>query len=80
MNKMSAATATIPSCGEKRWQCVSGAVDFSNPVSEARGFLQSTLKVCRVLPVGLTAEAAARTLRLETALPAAARWTLDGGR
>jgi hypothetical protein len=72
---------SIPSSCEKRWQCVSGAVDLGSVAAEeARGLLESTLKVCRLLPVGMTAEAAARTLRLEAALPAPARWTLTSAR
>ena len=76
MNKM--AAASIHHSCEKRWQCLSGAFETAATAQESRAILQSTIKVCRMLPVGLTAEAAAKALRLETALPAAARWKLEG--
>ena len=65
-----------------RWQCLSCALGGSSAeaatAQEYRAIFQSTMKVCRVLPVGLTAEAAAKALRLEGgALSAAARWKLD---
>jgi hypothetical protein len=58
---------TIPSNGEKRWQCVSGFQDatasaLAASVADARSILNSTITICRVMPVGLNSEAAARVV------------------
>jgi hypothetical protein len=53
---------TIPSSGEKRWQCVSGFREREADRAETHAILQSTLTVCRQMPVGITPEMAARSL------------------
>lgn len=77
---------TIPSNGEKRWQCVSGFQDAvaaaAASATDARMILNSTMTICRLMPVGLTGEAAARVVcpqavqqfqRWELGAPSAAR-------
>ncbi len=53
---------TIPSNGEKRWQCVSGFREGAEDRNEAHAILQSTLTACLQMPVGITPEKAAERL------------------
>jgi hypothetical protein len=57
-----ATMTTIPSTAEKRWQCVSGFRERGADRAEAHEILQSTLTVCRQMPVGMTPEKAAQQL------------------
>ena len=72
--------ATIPSSGEKRWQCISGVLDRGcvGSAEDARSLLQSTMRVCKQMPVGLSAEAAVRALQLQGGA-AGMRWVLERG-
>ena len=70
---------TIPNSGEMRWQCLSGVLDMGGfgSTKEARSILHSTMRVCRQMPVGLSAEGALQALQLQGSLHAGMRWILE---
>lgn len=62
-----------------RWQCLSGILDMGGfgSTKEARSILHSTMRVCRQMPVGLSAEGAVQALQLQGSLHAGMRWVLE---